>query len=240
MRAKELAAALFENGGAGPTRDIPLNQGFLRDLAVMRRAAPDSRVWPPELDEFPLDARGRFRIDRRHVFAIAERAIHTPEDRWASAQLHCAIVIWGAPPGRDMTRAFRPLADAAAPEHLTQALKVVRGEGPISAYCALSKTGGRLHVSGLGPSFFTKFLYFGGWDAKHLLDQPLIMDKRVVKSLKALTKESWTNDNIDDYRRFLELARDVAHAAETTEDVVEWRLWQPSEDELDDSVEAVR
>jgi hypothetical protein len=84
---------------------------------------------------------------------------------------------------------------------------------------------GRLNVSGLASSFFTKFLYFGGWDAKPLLAQPLIMDDNVIDALEDLTKEPWQGESVADYTRYIDLARQVAYEANTSEDVVEWRLW---------------
>jgi hypothetical protein len=129
-----------------------------------------------------------------------------------------------------MTRVLKPLADPTTPLRLTKALHVVRGEGPISAYKAMLRSPrGRLNVSGLGASFFTKFLYFGGWDAKPLLGQPLIMDDLVINALAALTKQRWNAESAEDYNRYLDLARDVAYEANTTEDMVERQLWRSSE-----------
>jgi hypothetical protein len=191
-------------------------------------------LWPPELDELPT-TNGRFRIDRRLVFAIAARAVATPEDRWAAAQLHTAIVIWGAKPGMPMTRALKPLANPDAPNRLASALRVVRGEGPPSAYKALvRRPKGQLNLSGLAASYFTKFLYFAGWDSKPLLGQPLIMDDLAIKALVSSTKQPWEDESALDYVRYLDLARDVAYEAGTSEDVVEWQLWRTREAELSD------
>jgi hypothetical protein len=104
-------------------------------------------MWLAELDQCVTDS-GRGRIDRRTLFEIAGRAPGDTGDRWAAAQLHAAIVFWGAPPGQSMVRAVRPFADA---------LKLLRGERAQSAYKALSRRG-RLWVPNLGPSYFTKFL----------------------------------------------------------------------------------
>jgi hypothetical protein len=231
--SEQLASVLF-GGQRPPGRDTLLNQGFTRDPAKTKKALPDARLWPPELDQAPV-VHGRFRIDRRLVFHIAERAVATPDDEWSAGQLHTAIVIWGAKPGMPMTRAFRPLANPEAPTQLTKALRVVRSEGPVSAYRALVKLPrGRLYVPHLGASYFTKFLYFAGWDAKPLLAQPLILDDLVIKSLATLTKESWKDESPNEYIRYLDLARDVAREADTTEDIVEWQLWRSREAELTD------
>ncbi len=218
----DLATLLFGQDGP-PEREVVLNQGFTRDAAKTKRALPDERLWPLEFDNLPL-VNGRIRIDRRLLFIIAERAAHTPDD-WVAAQLHTAAAIWGASPGRDTHRALKPLANPEAPQNLTAALKLVRGEGAHSGYKAMLRPKGRLNTPGLASSYFTKFLYFGGWDAKPFLAQPLIMDDRVVDALKDVTRESWQGESVSDYTRYLDLVRDVANEAETAEDVVEWRLW---------------
>jgi hypothetical protein len=166
MTPNELAEKLFGHG-APLGREELLNQGFPRNLAKTQRALPDTRLWPPELDQLPLTD-GRFRIDRRLVFRIADRAIQTPEDEWAAAQLHAAIAIWGGKPGIPMTRAFKPLKNPDAPKRLSQALQLVRGEGATSAYRALiGKPRGRLNIPWLAASYFTKFLYLAGGTPSH-------------------------------------------------------------------------
>jgi hypothetical protein len=161
------------------------------------------------------------------VFTIARRAIDDTDDEWAAAQLHTAAAVWGAKPGQNTYRALKPLAEPQAPERLTKALRLVRGEGALSAYKAMLRPKGRLNISGLASSYFTKFFYFGGWDAKspQLMPQPLIMDDDVIDALGLLTQEPWRKGSADDYSNYIELARDVAREAETSADVVEWRLW---------------
>lgn len=79
---------------------------------------------------------------------------------------------------------------------------MIRGEGPQSAYKALSRNG-RLRVANLGASYFTKFLYFGGFGAKPLLPQPLIMDDNVINALKLVTQVSW-EASAADYVRYID------------------------------------
>jgi hypothetical protein len=82
-------------------------------------------------------------------------------------------------------------------------------------------------VPEIGPAFFTKFLYFGGWDAKRYLWQPLIMDERVVRALNRKTDREWSYEiTSDQYSDYLDLVRDSAQELETTEDVIERRLFQ--------------
>ncbi|WP_237025301.1 MULTISPECIES: hypothetical protein [unclassified Mycolicibacterium] len=213
---------LFGDDGP-PDRDEVLRQGFLRDLARCKELLPDARMWPGELDATGGEDGAKQRVDRRALFGIAERVVAC-NDEWGPAQLHAAIAVWGAPPGIAMRRTVRPFDDPNAVKHFADALAVVRGEGPISAYRALSR-GSRLWIRDLGPSYFTKFLYFGGFGAKRYMSQPLIMDDNVVKALGMVTGERW-EASLQDYGRYLDLAADWASELDTEADVIEWRLFQ--------------
>ncbi len=57
------------------------------------------------------------------------------------------------------------------------------------------------------------------------LAEPLIMDDNVIDALEDLTKEPWQGESVADYTRYIDLARQVAYEANTSADVVEWRLW---------------
>jgi hypothetical protein len=209
-----------------PDREVVLNQGFTRDPEITKQALPDRRLWPPEFDKVPT-INGRIRVDRRLVFTIAQRAIDDAGNDCAAAQLHTAAAVWGARPGQSTYRAFKPLAQPQVLERLQRALQLVRGEGALSAYKAMLRPRGRLNITGLASSYFTKFLYFGGWDAKPpiLMPQPLIMDDDVIATLKLLTNQTWQRESADDYNSYIELAKEVAYEAKTSADVVEWRLW---------------
>lgn len=214
-------------GSATPPRDeFVLSQGFVRDVEMCRGLLPDHRMWPRELDGPTVEER-RLRIDRRMIFDIAERVASDIGDPWAASQLHAAIVFWGAPPGQSATRAARALADPNAPKLLTDAFKELRAAGPKSAYNALSR-GGRLWIRGLGPSYFTKFLYFAGYGAKQRMSKPLIMDDNVIAALTQLTHQQWIA-SADDYVRYLDFAADCAYELQTDPDVIERRLFQLGE-----------
>jgi hypothetical protein len=60
------------------------------------------------------------------------------------------------------------------------------------------------------------------------------MDDLVIKSLVAFTKREWSDESVEDYVRYIDLARDVAYEANTTEDVVEWKLWRTKETVLEE------
>ncbi|MCU1701340.1 MAG: hypothetical protein JWR34_7403 [Mycobacterium sp.] len=223
------AAKLF-GGEQPPDRDeYVLNQGFVRDLDKCRNLLPDevcTRMWPQEFDT-GLDDGTRRRIDRRSLFGIAQRAASDSGNPWAAAQLHAAITFWGAPPGMPMQRACRPLGEAGAAANLTKVLHTVRGEGATSAYKAMVR-GGRLAVKGLGPSYLTKLLYFGGYGAKPHMPDPLIMDDNVIKGLVWLTEEPW-EQTVAAYGQYLDLAADLASELGSEPDVIERRLFELGE-----------
>jgi hypothetical protein len=173
--------------GVVPSRDSILGQGFWFDPVDRRRRLPDEAMWPPELDACPFEGKNRF-VDRRSVFGIAERAIETPDDPFSATQLLLASIIWGTEPkGRNAGFRLDGLhQDPDAPRKLTKALHIVRASGAKSAFEAMS-WGGGCKVIEIAAAFFTKFLYFGGWDAKPYLWQPLIMDERVIRALNRTT-----------------------------------------------------
>ena len=223
----DIAAPLFDSPADVPDREsYVLSQGFSRDVEKCKALLPDSRMWPTELAEPPMSGTRRL-IDRGLIFRIAERAWTDREDEWAASQLHAAIAVWGAPPGIPMTRAIRPLAESGVGQKLAQAMRLVRGEGPESAYKALSRNG-RLRVANLGPSYFTKFLYFGGFGIKPYMPQPLIMDDNVIEGLKAVTRQPWTASAAD-YVRYIDRAAKWATEFSTAADVVERRLYDIGE-----------
>ncbi len=86
--------------------------------------------------------------------------------------------------------------------------------------------GGSCKLSDVGPSFFTKFLYFAGWDSKPYLWQPLIMDDYVLRALNRVTTAKWIDGSSDDYGRYLDLMKDWAYELGTSEDAIERRLFQ--------------
>jgi hypothetical protein len=221
-----LAVKLFD-GRNPPNRDeYVLDQGFTRDLGNCKNLLPEKlrdQLWPAELNSLPGDG-SRYRINRATLFAVAERVAGDMDDESGAAQLHSGITFWGAPPGLPMQRACRPLGEAGATIKLAKALKTVQGEGPVSAYKAVIR-GGRLAVRGLGPSYFTKLFYFGGYElAKPGMPKPLIMDDNVIEGLARLTEQPWTQ-TVETYSDYLDLASDLAFELHCEPDVIERRLF---------------
>lgn len=215
---------LFGDQRPPQRNEYVLAQGFSRDPVYCRRVLTDERMWPREFEQLATNPDGRVFVDRALLFAIAERVVTDLGDPWSTVQLHAAIVFWGAPPGQSTSRAARPLATAGAAPRLAEAIKVVRGEGPTSAYRALCR-GQLLWVSGLGPSYFTKLMYFAGYNAKPHMSQPLIMDDNVIAGLSRVTGQRW-GALPEDYLRYIDLAKDWAYELDTDPDVIERRLFE--------------
>lgn len=216
---------LFPDGDV-PGRDWPLGQTLRFDPVYLRSKLPSESMWPAELDSLPCGA-GKYRLlSRQDVFNIADRAA-VEVDPASAAQLHVAIVAWGAgEKAQRIVRGLFPLHEPGAPEKLSTALKLVRGQGALSGYRALYK-GGSLKINRLAAGFFTKFLYFAGYDAKPAVGRPLIYDSRVVRGLNRVTDGEWLEDGpVDMYGRYIDLAADCARELKTPPDVIERRLFE--------------
>ncbi|WP_431839981.1 hypothetical protein [Gordonia hongkongensis] len=216
-------ADLFAGIDPIPGRDWVLGQQLRFDHAYLRDKIPHDWMWPAELDTLP--GNGKYRaVSRQDLFRIADRA--AAADPASAAQLHVAVIAWGAgDSAQRVVRALFPLQEQGAPEKLAKALHVVRGQGALSGYRALHKRGG-LKINRLAAGFFTKFLYFGGYDAKPTVGRPLIYDSRVVAALNKLDDQEWfENGPSEMYARYIDLAADWARDLETTPDVIERRLF---------------
>lgn len=112
-------------------------------------------------------------VTRGHVFAAAQSSV------W---QLLWLSMAWGTGSRRRLVHK-RMRAAAADPDRYAAALAAAAADAaadPVRAYATLYP-GDRSLVPSLGPSFFTKFLYFaGGGDPGH---RSRILDSRVARSL---------------------------------------------------------
>jgi hypothetical protein len=101
------------------------------------------------------------------------------------------------------------------------------GGGALAAYGFLLAGPGK--IDGLGPAFFTKFLYFMGYGRAGGTLQPLILDSRVARNLNALRSTGWktTGWPLAQYEEYLEWARTEAMGPGpvTSADEAEFRIW---------------
>ncbi|WP_422733381.1 hypothetical protein ACN26Y_21455 [Micromonospora sp. WMMD558] len=171
----------------------------------------DSRWWPRELEEAGST------IDRTLVHVIGRRATEPV----AAAHTFVAATVWGSGNRRIRLRT-RSWADAfeVVANRLAAAARLLQDEGPFPAYAALLP-GGRLYVNGVGPSFFTKFLYFAGYLSAVDQLRPLIFDRVVRDALRMLCGLDLRGNSVADYETYLELARNWAQEWQTEPDVVE-------------------
>lgn len=211
-------------GKTVPSREESLIRQEVRFNAQTWKArlAPDD--WPNALELLPRVGRFR-RVNRGDVFALAA-VVETTDD---AVRAYVGACVWGTGlPGMGVARRVRPLsAHGDAGERLLESIKTLRADGAVAAYQRLDK-GGDLRLVGLGPAFFTKLLYFSGWD-KGPGPQPLILDQFVVKALNEQAGFGWQTNwtwTADQYHSYLETAAEWADAWGTTADVVELALFE--------------
>lgn len=216
--------------GPPPARDTYIaDHWFGFNPATWRRWLLESAPWPDWLDELPYAGRWP-RITRGHLLSAGNAA----NGGQTADQLLIGAYIWGSglPAGRGPVR-LRRVFDrnpARVQPRLAGAVEVLRGEGAAAAYRQLS-WGGRYKLTGLGASFFTKLLYFAGWDSAAGALRPLILDRSVVVGLNAVGGTQWPPFGpwtADQYADYLDWAPDEADrwGPGTTADVVERAVWE--------------
>jgi hypothetical protein len=161
------------------------------------------------------DDRGYATIARRDILAMPKE---TPDEL---RQLLLAAYVWGTGSTafrvRWRVRAFTKhgLSGEEFGARLLAAKEMVRAEGPVRAYASMLR-GGENNVRFCGPAFFTKFLYFSSFDPTSTDPQPLILDRRVARSL-SLGPSPWRSQT---YETYLNLA--VEASAGRRQDLFEY------------------
>lgn len=145
-----------------------------------------------------------------------------------------AVAAWGAGTRwYSVVRAARPWSSNSrrfptiVGDKLYNAVHVLFEGGAIKAYRLLLGVG---HVPGLGPAFFTKFLYFVGYDHAGAELRPLILDRYVARGMNKLRGTDWPDAawRSSVYADYLEWARAETTGASlvATEDEAEYRIWK--------------
>lgn len=131
---------------------------------------------------------GSRRLTREALFQLGDTANERGWDRDSTLTLLWHVLAWGSGTSRrtNLTRikAFAG-TDSTAGHHvdlLAEAAKHARARSPRAAYSTLIAPG-RGKIPGLGPAFFTKFLYFAAGD--NTQHGCLILDARVAANLYA-------------------------------------------------------
>ena len=134
--------------------------------------------WPPSLGDRTSNAVAA--ISRSQVVASVQEA--AVRDAWPEALT--GSYVWGqGRTGYGPHRLREILAQPQAAASLERAAKTLQENGSVAAYRFLDGAGA---VKGLGPAFFTKYLYFLGL-ALNTSTGPraLILDQRVARTLRA-------------------------------------------------------
>lgn len=162
-------------------------------------------------------------ITRRDVFDLT-RAVTTPQE---AIQCYVAICAWGAGPrARLVGRRVRVLRENKdVGERLLAGMRLA--ENPVAAYIEFRR-GGENRLLHLGPAFFTKIIYFAGYDER-VVPNPLILDRYVAAALNDITDLGWPrtwNWTPWQYEQYLMVAQEWASDWGTQPDVVERTLFE--------------
>lgn len=163
--------------------------------------------WPERLNRpLVLAEQGIVSVSRQELFDMAQSV---PSDD-AAVSLYVHIAGWGiGTKARGAARVAKPLQDLTVGAKLAEAHGLARAGDPVQAYAAMNH-GGPYKLRHFGPAFFTKWLYFGGYEtavSQHRTP-PLILDARVARALGWRTS-GWAAAH---YQRYLDLAEEIRAA----------------------------
>ena len=143
--------------------------------------------------------------------------------------MHAISAAWGAgTKARSVLRAQKPWVENShigATLHEAASI-LLEGRGSIAAYAYLLDGPG--HVAYLGPTFFTKFLYFIGYGRILGQSQPLILDRFVARGMNDVRGTNWgdTGWTAQQYEQYVLWAgSEVVTGPLPSEDEVEFKIW---------------
>ncbi|MFF0251611.1 hypothetical protein ACFYPW_03885 [Micromonospora zamorensis] len=206
-----------------------VDHGFRFNPEIWRRRLPDGIDLPAWFGDLPRAGRWP-RITRGDLLRNGAAA----DTGRAAVDVLIGAYAWGhGLPARWGPARLSKVFDrniGRVEQHLGEALGLLRSGGPLAAYEGLHQ-GGDHRLRQLGTSFFTKLLYFLGWDSAAGSHRPLIMDQYVVIGLNASRKTAWKPLGpwtADQYGEYLSWAEEIARAwgAGTETDVVERAVWE--------------
>lgn len=203
--------------------DGPPTDAAVRDHTVTFRADHWLKRWPEGLDVPPfLEPGAELQVSRQGLFDHAT-TVNSPQD---ALEFYVWIAGWGTGKGggRPVARSAKVLQTPNVAELLWQSFSNLHDHGAVNAYRRL-RTTGEDRIKYLGPAFFTKWLYFSGydtWDDSSLA--PLILDKRVAHSLGWSRTSGWKSHRYEEYLNQVEALRQ-AWAPDETPHVIEYALF---------------
>lgn len=171
---------------------------------------------PSDLAALRPDETAKVRVNRRQIFERSD-GVQTPADAMNLYVLMCG---WGAGiAGRSVARSMKPLSQPGVADKLFDSHQAIRaGMHPVEAYDQLRR--GAHQIKYFGPAFFTKWIYFAGYEVANDL-RPLILDRQVAAGLNWATT-GWTATQ---YGEYLGLAARLAQQMHTTPHVIEHALF---------------
>jgi 8-oxoguanine DNA glycosylase-like protein len=205
-------------------RATVLGQAVDFDPVRWKARLPDPSVWPVALDGRPMGKKWPS-VDRSAVFDICASATTAP----GAVQAYVAAAVWGTgTSAQSVERRINVLTgnpDGAVGERIARAIEILHEKGAVAAYAALRS--GPLSVNYLGPAFFSKLLYFAGFDSAAGDLRPLIIDRWIARAVNDWKHTSWeeTNWPTEVYQRYLTWAAQLAADRGVSADVVEYHLF---------------
>lgn len=190
-------------------------------------AADVPDTWTAYLNLLPAAQRGE---DYRHISRGDLLNVDLDDLGETHGQLLLACYVWGhggtAPRWRRKVFMDTPSAELA--EHLRAARGILRADGAVAAYQAMS-SGGPHRIKNMRASFFTKYLYAADAPGDGACGQALILDQFVALALNDLhqwglrEKSGWSEG---DYARWLQHAHAAAASWRVRPDAVEMAYFQ--------------
>lgn len=158
---------------------------------------------PVERPEVLGGSEARIRVTRQDLFDAA-RGVETERD---AVDLFVRVAGWGSgTSARAIARTAKVLREHGAARVLLESAKAAGEQDPVDVYRMLSHRGD-FKMKGFGPAFFTKWMYFNGYEQSASRDvRPLILDKRVATSLGWKKKTGWRPS---EYREYLEDVEEI-------------------------------
>jgi hypothetical protein len=159
--------------------------------------------WPDGLEAPAFLAQtARTIVSRQDLFERFQE-IHDEQDAVEAYVLMCG---WGAGNRRVSFRA-KPLSEAGFAERLLRSYSVAQEGDPVETYRRMRRDGD-LYMSGLGPSYFTKWMYFSAYDNWNggRSPAPLILDQFVALALGWSRTEDWSSA---EYWMYLQMAENI-------------------------------
>lgn len=216
---------LLHNGKGAPTVAAVENHAFrFYPRHWLTRWDDNTMDIPSILQSGETDSKGRLTLSRGDLFTLGTKVKTTQE----AVNFYVAVCSWGAgTKARDIYRRIPTLNEPNVGEKLLGGIMLAQDPNVEAedAYRAFW-TSNQYRLTGLGPAFFTKLLYFAARPTDSKKMRHLILDAKVAASIGWPDKAWWTPSEYGDY---LELINNVMEHLPNAErsDCLEMRLFNP-------------